>query len=137
MEDFRAALLAHLFPGGGSVPTHELTDEDRRRVQALADAKYRTWDWNYGESPPFNLQRTRRFPSGEVDIRLFVEDGIITSIRFFGDFFSSRELSDLERCLTGTRYRRDDLGHALERAQAGEGSFVSGVSESDLLSLIY
>ena len=119
------------------MPTHELTDEDRRRVQALADAKYRTWDWNYGESPPFNLQRTRRFPSGEVDIRLFVEDGIITSIRFFGDFFSSRELSDLERCLTGTRYRRDDLGHALERAQAGEGSFVSGVSESDLLSLIY
>lgn len=135
MEVFRAALLAHLFPGR-SVPTHEFSDEDRRRVEALANAKYRTWDWNYGESPPFNLQRTRRFPSGEVDIRLFVEDGIIKTIRFFGDFFSSRELSDLERCLTGVRYRRDDLGRALARAQA-DGAFVSGVSESDLLSLIY
>ncbi len=135
MDDFRAALLAHLFPGGGPVPTHELSGEDRRRVAALADSKYRTWDWNYGASPPFNLQRARRFPSGEVDVRLFVEDGIITTIRFVGDFFSSRGMPDLERCLTGVRYRRDDLAAALERAQAG--AFVSGVSEYDLLSLIY
>jgi lipoate-protein ligase A len=135
MDDFRAALLAHLFPGGGPLPTHEFSDADRRAIEALADAKYRTWDWNYGESPPFNLQRTRRYPSGEVDVRLFVEDGIVKTIRFFGDFFSSREMPELERCLTGVRYRRDDLADALRLAQAG--SFVSGVSESDLLSLIY
>lgn len=135
MADFRAALVAHLFPGGGSVPTHELSDEDHRRVKALADAKYRTWDWNYGESPPFNLQRTRRFASGEVDVRLYVEDGLIKTIRFFGDFFSSREIGDLERGLTGIRYRRDDLAAALRAAEAG--SFVSGVSEAELLALLY
>jgi len=134
MADFRAALLAHLFPGG-SVPAHEFSADDRSRIEELANTKYRTWDWNYGESPPFNLQRTRRFPSGEVDIRLYVEDGFIKSVKFFGDFFSSRELADLERCLTGVRYRLDDLAVALGRCEAG--SFVSGVSESDLLSLIY
>ena len=135
MDDFRAALLRSLFPGGGPVPVHEFSADDRARVEELADTKYRTWDWNYGESPPFNLQRARRFPSGEVDVRLFVEDGVIKSAKFFGDFFSSRELADLERCLTGTRYRRDDLAEALGRCEAG--AFVSGVSECDLLSLIY
>ena len=135
MDDFRGRLLAHLFPGGGPPPTHDFSDEDRRRIEALADSKYRTWDWNYGESPPFNLQRTRRFATGEVDVRCFVEDGIIKSIRFYGDFFSSREMAELERCLTGSRYRRDDVASALERCEAG--SFVSGVSEYDLLSLIY
>ena len=135
MDDFRAALLAHLFPGGGPVPVHEFSVDDRRRVEELANTKYRTWDWNYGESPPFNLQRTQRFPSGEVDVRLDVVDGIIKTVRVFGDFFSSREIADLERGLTGVRYRRDDLAGALRTADGG--SFVSGVSESDLLSLIF
>ena len=135
MADFRAALLSHLFPGGGPPPTHDFSVEDRARIEELADTKYRTWDWNYGESPPFNLQRTRRFPSGEVDVRLFVDDGFIKTAKFFGDFFSSRELADLERCLTGVRYRRDDVAAALGRCEGG--TFVSGVSESDLLSLIY
>lgn len=135
MDDFRAALLAHLFPGGGPVPVHEFSADDRRRVEELANTKYRTWDWNYGESPPFNLQRTQRFPSGEVDVRLDVVDGIIKTVRVFGDFFSSREIADLERGLTGVRYRRDDLAGALRTADGG--SFVSGVSESDLLSLIF
>ncbi|HSC31778.1 MAG TPA: lipoate--protein ligase [Gemmatimonadaceae bacterium] len=135
MDDFRAALLAHFFPGGGPVPVHEFSADDRRRVEELANTKYRTWDWNYGESPPFNLQRTQRFPSGEVDVRLDVVDGIIKTVRVFGDFFSSREIADLERGLTGVRYRRDDLAGALRTADGG--SFVSGVSESDLLSLIF
>lgn len=135
MDDFRAALLAHLFPGGGPVPVHEFSADDRRRVEELANTKYRTWDWNYGESPSFNLQRTQRFPSGEVDVRLDVVDGIIKTVRVFGDFFSSREIADLERGLTGVRYRRDDLAGALRTADGG--SFVSGVSESDLLSLIF
>lgn len=135
MDDFRAALLAHLFPGGGPVPSHEFSADDRRRVEDLANAKYRTWDWNYGESPPFNLQRTRRFPSGEIDVRLDVTDGIVRAVRVFGDFFSSREIADLERGLTGVRYRRADLADALRTAEAG--AFVSGVSESDLLSLIF
>ena len=135
MDDFRAALLAHLFPGGGPVPVHEFSADDRRRVEELANTKYRTWDWNYGESPPFNLQRTQRFPSGEVDVRLDVVDGIIKTVRVFGDFFSSREIADLERGLTGVRYRRDDLAGALRTADGG--SFVRGVSESDLLSLIF
>ena len=135
MDDFRAALLAHLFPGGGPVPSHEFSADDRRRVEDLANAKYRTWDWNYGESPPFNLPRTRRFPSGEIDVRLDVTDGIVRAVRVFGDFFSSREIADLERGLTGVRYRRADLADALRTAEAG--AFVSGVSESDLLSLIF
>ena len=135
MDEFRAALLAHLFPGGGPVPRHELTAADRERIDALADSKYRTWEWNYGTSPPFNLQRTHRFPIGEVDVRLQVEDGVIRSIRFFGDFFSSREIGDMERALTGVQYRRDALAGVL-RTVDGE-SFFPGVSESELLAVLY
>ncbi|HEY7878140.1 MAG TPA: lipoate--protein ligase, partial [Gemmatimonadaceae bacterium] len=126
MDEFRAALLARLFPGSAPAPRHEFAGADRDRIRELADAKYRTWEWNYGESPPFNLQRTRRFPIGEVDARLQVEDGFIRSIRFFGDFFSSRDIADLERALTGVRYRRAELAEALRQAEAS--TYLQGVS---------
>lgn len=135
MEEFRAALLARLFPGSGPVPRHEFTDADRDRIEALANAKYRTWEWNYGESPPFNLQRVQRFPIGEVDVRLQVEDGYIKAARFYGDFFSSREMADLERALTGIRYRRAELAAVFRQEDAS--SYLQGVSEQDLLALLY
>ncbi|MGH7625746.1 MAG: lipoate--protein ligase [Gemmatimonadaceae bacterium] len=135
MEDFRAALLAHLFPGSPTPPMYDLTDAQRREARALADSKYRTWEWNYGESPPFNLQRTRRFPIGEVDVRLQVEDGIIQSARFTGDFFSEREMSELEDRLHGIRYDSAPLSAALASADAP--SYLAGVSVEELVRLMY
>ncbi|HEX5408534.1 MAG TPA: lipoate--protein ligase [Gemmatimonadaceae bacterium] len=135
MENFRAALLAHLFPGSPTPPMYELTDAQRREASALADSKYRTWEWNYGESPPFNLQRTRRFAIGEVDVRLQVEDGIIQRARFTGDFFSEREISELEGALHGIRYDAAPLGAALANADAP--SYLAGVSVEELVRLMY
>ena len=54
-------------------------------MQALADSKYRTWEWNYGSSPSFNLQRVQRYAVGEVD-------GIRRAIRL--DFTPKAVLGD-------------------------------------------
>jgi len=135
MEDFRAALLAHLFPGAATPPALELDADDWARVRELADTKYRTWEWNYGESPPFNLQRVQRFPIGEVDARLQVEDGFVKHAKFHGDFFARGDIGDLETALTGVRYRRDDLLQAMQSAHADE--ILDGVGLDDLVRLLY
>src|SRR5512147_1169074 len=67
VEELRGRLLDHVFPEG--VAERALTDAEWREVEALSERKYRTWTWNYGESPPFNLQRAKRFPIGEIDVR--------------------------------------------------------------------
>ena len=54
-------------------------------MHRLSEAKYRTWEWNYGLSPRFNAQRVKRFAIGEIDARLDVEEGVIRGVRFFGD----------------------------------------------------
>lgn len=59
MEDLRAALLRHCADGEGS-----LEPEVLRAAEELAERKYRSWDWNYGASPAFTLQRRERFPGG-------------------------------------------------------------------------
>jgi lipoate-protein ligase A len=78
-----------------------LTAELDRAAGDLADAKYRTWDWNYGKSPEFTERRRRRFPFGAVECCFHVTDGVIRSCRLFGDFFAAGDIADLEALLTG------------------------------------
>ena len=110
------------------------------RILAVArddqsDSKYRSWDWNYGESPAFNLQRVQRFAIGEVDARLQVEQGRVKNAKFYGDFFSSRDIGDLEKALIGIRYHHDDILAAASSVRAEE--IFDGVSLAELVKLLY
>jgi len=135
IDEFRRHLLERIFPDAGGPPTLELTPAEWEQVHALAESKYGTWEWNYGESPAFNLRRTKRFPIGEVDVLLDVHEGVIRGVRFYGDFFAQREISDLAAALTGVRYARPELEAALTAADVP--SYLAGVSAGELLELIY
>ena len=93
----------------------ELTQTDIDNIEALADQKYRLWQWNYGRSPVFNVSCQRRFDFGEIDIRLNVEQSQITECHIFGDFFCAHDISILENTLTGTPYDLDSLRAKLKQ----------------------
>jgi lipoate-protein ligase A len=135
IDAFRRHLLDRIFPDAGGPPMLELTPSDWEQVHALAQSKYSTWEWNYGQSPAFNLRRAKRFPIGEVDVLLDVHDGMIRGVRFFGDFFAQREIGELESALLGVRYAPADLDAALTAADVP--SYLAGVSAGELLELIY
>ena len=42
---------------------------------------YGNWDWNYGKSPKFELNRRQRFPIGSVEFKMNVEKGYIKGSR--------------------------------------------------------
>ena len=114
IETFRVRLMEDIFKGVPEVPQYCLTTADKKAVQTLADERYRSWEWNYGHSPDFNLKKTQRFPSGEVDAHLDVKNGVIHEVKFYGDFFAESETEDLERLLVGVRFTRDDIAGALQ-----------------------
>ncbi|MCL6452962.1 MAG: lipoate--protein ligase [Alicyclobacillus sp.] len=111
--EFRAKLLEAIF-GGGDVPEYRFTDADWQAIRALSEERYRNWDWNYGKSPDFNVQRSKRFSIGSIDVRLYVSGGVIESCKIYGDFFGMGDLADVEGKLVGCRYRREDLERALQ-----------------------
>lgn len=114
MADFRAYLLETIFAPFGGVREFPLTDAHWEGVHALAESKYRTWEWNYGRSPKFNIQRVRRFDIGQIDARLEVEaGGIIRSAAIFGDFLGHGDVGDIESRLTGVQYRSSAISEAL------------------------
>jgi lipoate-protein ligase A len=116
------------------IPTVPLTDEDWAAVDALVAAKYGNWSWNYGENPPSNVQRTRRFPAGELDVRLDVAEGRIRGARIFGDFMGRAEVGGLEARLVGVRYDRDAVAAALAGVDVRE--YFGEVGWADVVELL-
>lgn len=102
--EFRSRLLHGLFEERESFERYRLTDEEWKKVHELKDEKYGSWDWNYGNSPKFNIKRTKRFSVGEIDLRLDIENGYIKNVRIYGDFFGKEPVEDIEERLRMVRY---------------------------------
>lgn len=108
----RNALLAGIF-GGQVIPSFRLTDRDWEQIREIATQRYLTWDWNYGRSPAFNIQKSEKLPVGKLDARIWVEKGHIQAIKIYGDFSGRQDVSELEQQLIGLRYDRDAVEDAL------------------------
>jgi lipoate---protein ligase len=125
IEAFRAHLLAHFFEGSAETPQYALSEQDWKAVRQLADERYRSWDWNFGRSPDFNIEKRQRFAGGEIDARLNIQQGVIRAVKFYGDFFAEIEPESLELLLVGTRYDREDISSALQQVEIGR--YFSGL----------
>jgi lipoate-protein ligase A len=136
VDELRERLLERIFGTRDRtlIPTLALSDGDWQAAQELLGRKYGTAAWNYGENPASNIQRDRRFPGGEIDVRLDVKEGRIAGIRIFGDFMGRRDVDELEARLAGVLYERDTMIAALADVDLSE--FFTGIERDDVLSLL-
>jgi lipoate-protein ligase A len=135
IEQFRDVLLQQLFNClPTDVPQYHLTEEDWRAVHKLADERYRSWDWNYGRSPQFNIQNSFKFPSGIIDVRLHINLGKISSIHIYGDFFGINDVKELELLLTGVLYEQNAIHKAIEGIELN--SYFGRLTADQIVALL-
>jgi len=135
IETFRSLLLKNIFNGSDEIPEYVLTEEDWEKINELSKERYQNWDWNYGRSPKFNLQRSHRFPVGQVDVRLEVNKGIIENCKIYGDFFGVGDVSDIEKLLKDTRYEKSDIEGAL--ADIDIKHYFGNITKEEFVDLVY
>ena len=99
-----------------------------------AASKYGSWAWNYGENPTSNVPRARRFPVGEIDVRLDVREGRIGGVRMFGDYMGREDVGALEARLVGLPYDRAAIGAALRDVPLSD--YFGDVGREDVLDLL-
>jgi len=114
IDEFQEIITESIFNGKENIIEQEIADKDWQEVYKLSNTKYRTWEWNYGRSPEFNIQKIKRFDFGQIDTRIFVKDGKIEDIKFFGDYLGYGETEDIEGMLRKRNYREQDLKEVLK-----------------------
>ncbi|MBC1792090.1 lipoate--protein ligase [Listeria booriae] len=136
-EAFRDLLLLDLFDVENvkDVKEYVLTEADWEKIHAISEKRYNNWDWNYGKSPKFNLERTKRFPVGGIDVRLDVVKSVIADVKIFGDFFGVGDVTEIEDKLRGVNYDRKAIEKALQGVDIKH--YFGNITLEDFLDLIY
>ena len=113
IEEFKQIILKTIF-GENEVEEYILTEEDWKNIKQLSNEKYRTWEWNYGSNPKYNIEREEKFEKGFIQIKLDVKKGRIERAKLFGDFFGEGDVTELEHALVGCLHDFEHIEEALQ-----------------------
>jgi lipoate---protein ligase len=133
--EFKQALLESIFAGNHEIPEYRLTEHDFAKIGEISETRYKNWDWNFGRSPEFNVVRSQRFAGGLVDVRLFVQNGLIRECRIYGDFFGAQDVHELELRLVSCPYEKARIQSVFQGTDISE--YFSSVTKKEFLSLLY
>lgn len=136
IEEFKATLLKFL-TGDENYSEKELIlkQEDLDIIQKLMDERYIKWEWNYGASPEFDMQKSMRFDGGKLELNFDVKDGVIKGIKIFGDFFGNRDVCELEAILKDRNYREEDIREALDSIEFSQ--FFSAITKDNFMECMF
>ena len=120
VEEFGDKIMEYMKKQYPDMKEYVFSKEELDYIAKRAEVK-RSWEWNYGESPEFNITRGKRFKNGKIQIFAIVENSRIKNIKFYGDFFGKNEdLSEIENLLKDVKYTREDVKEKLETVDIGE-----------------
>lgn len=111
-----------------------LKPEEEAGVAELERTQFATWDWNYGQSPKYAVERKARTAGGTVQASMDVKGGRISALRFYGDFFSRRDPQELADLLLDTPHAREAIAAKLENIPVDD--FFNNVTADELTNIL-
>ena len=135
VTDFIEVVMRNVSQNSENAVPYELSEHDIQEISNLRDEKYSTWDWNFGTSPKFGYTKQIRTGGGNVELNLDVEKGLITAIKFYGDFFSQKEPSDFERLFLQQKYEPESIRRILQSVEIND--FFRNVTVEEMMELFF
>lgn len=132
-HSFKQLLIDQMLSDNDDAVLYEFTSEDIQAIEALAEQKYRTWDWNFGFSPNYNFKKAIKIPAGFIELHLNVDKGHIVDAKIFGDFFASQPIEGLEKQLVGAKHNLQELEQLLARIDLT--AYFGKVTTEELMEL--
>ena len=117
------------------VPSLIFTEKDWKKSEEFAKEYTSNWDWNYGKSPQFDMERSERLSIGTVEVKMDILHGNIEKIYLYGDFFGMGEIKDVEKQLTDIPYTKEALNEALNGLDLVY--YFGGDIKEELIDLLY
>lgn len=131
--DFKTALKKYMNDKYNMVD-YTFSYEDIINIKKIQAEKNDSWDWVYGKNPEFNIKRNRRLSTGKIEANIQVDNGIITDVKFFGDFFGVMDVEDIAKKLINIKYNKADITRILENTDIN--SYFLGATLEEVIDII-
>jgi lipoate-protein ligase A len=133
-EEFKDFLFNEVYKNTQDARLYTLTDEDWVEIDRIMEAKFATWEWNYGNNPKFNIEREKKFLGGIVQACLEVSKGVIKNTKLYGDFFSEKDVSIVESALEGVSYNAESIREALKDINIDE--YLKNITLENIIDVL-
>ena len=110
---FKDALAKNVL-SNNSYQTYTPSCDDIKAITQLRDNVYSAWQWNFGASPRFSVQKRRRVENcGSLEFYMDVAHGKITGIECYGDYFGDKPFAEIANLLHGCELRPEAIAEAI------------------------
>lgn len=132
---FRKMINQHIKETVADSEFYEFTEEEIGKIEKIERERFNTWEWNYGNSPKYSLNQTKKFMGGVVEISFEIKNGKIEKIKFYGDFFSKLNVTDIEKALIGIDHKDDAIINVLNGFKLDD--YFMNIASSEIASLFF
>lgn len=133
--EFRQRINEHIFKTYPDATYYTFTDEDIVEINKIQAERFATWEWNYGSSPKFEGQKSKKFTGGLVEMNYTVKRGLLEGVKIYGDFFSKLEIDPIEEALIGIKHDEEAITTVLEKFPIDE--YFKNIEIKELVSLFF
>lgn len=105
MTQFRSMMMSWFLNNIPDAEMYSLGEDESAEAEALADSKYRTWEWNYAYGPEYHFNNRFEIDRKQYSCNIFVKDGIIWECAIERD----EKLSTVAKNLIGIKHMPADL----------------------------
>ena len=106
-----------------------LNKDDIRMIENIEKDKFSSWEWNYGNTPKFNITKSVRFEGGKVEVQQDIKNGVIQKCSIFGDFFCDGDISIIQNSVIGCKYESSEIKSALQNCNADKMLYLINLDQ--------
>ena len=132
--EFKDYLMEFIMKDNHPFGIQNLTEEEESIVNRLMEEKYQTWEWNYGKSPEYSMNKKIRTKGGTVQVIADIREGHIRDMQFFGDFFGEEDPQELIDQLIGIRMDKQSIADTLRDININD--YFHNVTIDDMIELL-
>jgi lipoate-protein ligase A len=132
--EFKDYLMDYIMRQNQMTELQNLTDAEEAFIGKLVKEKYQTWEWNYGKSPEYSMNKKMRTKGGSVQVIADIQKGIIRDLQFFGDFFGEKDPKDLADQLIGIRMDKSAVSEVLAKTNIND--YFHNVTNEEIVNLL-
>lgn len=133
--EFRQLINEHIKKVEKNAEFYHFNEVDINEIKKIEAERFSTWTWNFGSSPKYSGHHAIKFSHGLVEVYYESKKGILTGVKFYGDFFSKEDVENVEKLLLNTPHTEVCILKALSAIELD--NYFKGISPSEITSLFF
>ncbi len=131
IDDFIISISSHIKKQFTNTKGFQLSPANINAINQLIETKYSTWDWNFGYSPSYSLNKHIAINNKVINIQINVDKGIISQLAISGNLIIIERIKELEQLLNGCSHNFDEISNRLSKIVLND--FIDQISLEQFL----